>query len=310
MKKYKRKLPILSIMKAGLLLWLVFGWMGIIQAASSRKANAIRQKEGAEITLASWNLENFSAKKLSDPQMAKTWQDYLQRINADILLVQEVNDVAALKLFLGDRYRLYFEDRSGLQLIGLALSPKIELIQSPTSFEPLGVNPYLRNGLEMTFRLKQYQIALLGVHLKSMCHEDPLSSKKQDCITLNQQVAPLQNWVSQHKNMPFIILGDFNRRFDKEMAQTNGDYLWPLLYDPQARGINAGLVRPGRFEASACHKGKFPYFIDHIVMNELAAQLVGLDSFEEVLMDNHDSASSQTRLSDHCALRIKLLSLK
>ena len=72
--------------------------------------------------------------------------------------------------------------------------------------------------MELFVERGDQRLVLLGVHLKSGCPVGNLDTPThENCVTLAKQRAPLEAWVDEHtvKQVPFVILGDFNRAFDK-----------------------------------------------------------------------------------------------
>ena len=62
------------------------------------------------------------------------------------------------------------------------------------------------------------EMRLLAVHLKASCNRDPLTADRDDCRMLQQQVPVLEDWIDQRARAgdAFGVIGDFNRRFDRE----------------------------------------------------------------------------------------------
>jgi hypothetical protein len=67
------------------------------------------------------------------------------------------------------------------------------------------------------------------VHLKSGCFDQAHSGSA--CSTLFEQVPVLETWIDQPagEDVPFIVLGDFNRRFNLP-----GEPIWAELDDGRA----------------------------------------------------------------------------
>ena len=99
--------------------------------------------------------------------------------------------------------------------------------------------------------------------------------------------------------MAFLLsfLGDFNRRFDAP-----GDTFYPDIDDQAPQGLDLIRVTDGR--ESECLDGRFPLYIDHIILDEQAAPLVVPGSFKQVNITQNDA--NQFALSDHCPISVDL----
>jgi hypothetical protein len=99
-----------------------------------------------------------------------------------------------------------------------------------------------RWGLEMRVKAGYRELTLLNVHLKSGCFLGPIAatSSNQHFPTLAKQLEPLKSWIEEIRQAgrDFVILGDFNRRFDLESGQ-------PLLTDLWDRMEGAGDLDTG-----------------------------------------------------------------
>lgn len=109
----------------------------------------------------------------------------------------------------------------------------------------------------------------------------------------------LEDWIDTRakNNVPFAVMGDFNRRFNIE----NDDF-WQEIDDGMP--ANADLVRVTENRCSDCWNGKYPEYIDHIVFGQQTAQWWNPDSFQELLYNQPQSQPD--RLSDHCAIAASL----
>jgi endonuclease/exonuclease/phosphatase family metal-dependent hydrolase len=83
-----------------------------------------------------------------------------------------------------------------------------------------------RPGLFLALDIDGTRVQVLNVHLKSSCVSpiggNPLAGESDDCEVLHDQVAPLETWVEREASLTdkTIILGDFNRNFWHEIADT------------------------------------------------------------------------------------------
>lgn len=299
----------------------------IVSLKKPNEKKADSKNKNVKVQIVSWNLKQLSAfnvekgmagiRTLTEINLLQT---YAKKINADIYILQEISGINALQPIFGDAYHYYITPDGGSMKLAIAIKKDMqaEQISDPRHIATINVTNTIRGGLELNLRLGTEPIDILGVHLKSFCHDAPLSRNTKDCRILKSQIAPLKQWMrSRIEAMhPFIIVGDFNRRFDKETLNRSAtsslnseamidNWMWASLFDENASGYQAGLVRPNRFNKSKCLNGKYPYFIDHFIMNEPAANLVEIGSFQEYFTDL--PLDIESKLSDHCPVSLVLI---
>jgi len=249
------------------------------------------------LKIATWNLENLREETNKDFRFL---QNYAEKLDADVIALQEVDGEAAAKKILSDEdYNFFFSRRNNPQRTGFAVRKGISVIQNP-DYEELDVGG-VRYGTDITVKMADRAIEMLSVHLKSGCFEKSLTGDniRGGCIKLQQQVPVLENWIdaeARAKN-PFVVLGDFNRRFN----QINDDF-WQEIDD----GVptNADLIKVTEGKTSTCFNGQYPQYIDHIVLDKQTSQWLNQSSFEE--LNYNQPFSRQDRLSDHCAIAVSL----
>jgi endonuclease/exonuclease/phosphatase family metal-dependent hydrolase len=141
-------------------------------------------------------------------------------------------------------------------------------------------------------------LQLLSVHLKSGCFDNSTTSVA--CPTLLAQIPVLERWIDEAAQgpMPFIVLGDFNRRFN-----VPGDTVWAELDDGEP--AHADLLTVTQEMPVSCRDNTFPEFIDHIVADRRAAAWVDRTSFRHVTYRQADRAVWD-QISDHCPLLVEL----
>jgi hypothetical protein len=89
--------------------------------------------------------------------------------------------------------------------------------------------------------------------------------------------------------VPFVVLGDFNRRIDR-FGQD--DHLWREIDD----GVPPGLdLRRLPFNREAQCNRSFPQPIDFLVFDERAWRMVDVASFQEITYDPQDRESRSPR---------------
>jgi hypothetical protein len=142
----------------------------------------------------------------------------------------------------------------------------------------------------------------LSVHLKSGCHGGSLEPPSRDnCITLAAQRAPLEAWIDAAAlgQVPFVILGDWNRRFDVHQER---DHIWQAIDDGEPAGLD--LWRLPFKRDSQCEFG-FTDPIDFLLFDDRVWPLVDEASFAEVLYGDIWDLQRRT-LSDHCPIAVTL----
>jgi len=262
----------------------------------------------SELKVATWNLEWLTLRHQGDPELPEdvvpkgapdiaALRRYADILDADVVALQEVDgpEVAA-QVFTPDRYQLIFTGDHVIQRVGFAVRLGLPVRRNP-DLVALDLYPAarhrLRSGLDITLDLPGGTLRFLAVHLKTGCHDDPLSvSPRRECETLRGQLPALQGWIAQRRDegTPFILLGDFNRRMDKrEDVMTALDSMAPLSRATEGRG-------------SPCWGGGS--FIDHIMAGGAARGWMEPETLR-VMVYREKDAPAKARLSDHCPVSVR-----
>jgi endonuclease I/endonuclease/exonuclease/phosphatase family metal-dependent hydrolase len=288
------------------------------------------------IKVATWNMNNlhhFVGEPLRDGAPARSEEDYnllrkyRDRLGTDVIALQEVNGPkAAALVFPPDEWDTYFsgryfedlvtgkathpdpEQRSDRIYTGFAVRRGVFDAVSKRDVPSLGVIHALdsrpvRWGTELLVEKDGQLLRLLSVHLKSGCHDGNLENPTDpDCVTLAAQRAPLEAWIDEaaQQLVPFVILGDFNRRIDR-FGQD--DHLWREIDDGDPPGLD---LRRLPFEREAECNPSFPQPIDFLVFDDRAWQRVDEASFQEITYDPEDQDLERGTPSDHCAIAASL----
>ncbi|MDR3518238.1 MAG: endonuclease/exonuclease/phosphatase family protein [Azospirillaceae bacterium] len=239
---------------------------------------------------------------------------YADRLDGDIVAFQEVDgpDVAA-KVFDPARYVLYFSHGSEYQRPGFAVRRNLHVtanadLASLNIYGPIADS--LRAGADITLDYHGETIRLLAVHLKSGCAtgyipDDPQGpvDHSDPCGVLARQLPILQDWIDRRhaEGRPFIILGDFNRRFVSRDGRAT-DWFWRHLAGNPTRGLTLAdaAVKP------LCWGEDRP-LIDHIVLSRTLGSWLVPGSVAEIGYRETDRYRFEPRLSDHCPLGATLL---
>lgn len=249
--------------------------------------------------VASWNIEHLRDTNGEGPR-PRTEEDYrdlrkhAQRLDADVIAVQEVENTQALtRVFDSTRYAFFVSNRRSAQRTAFAVKKFLRVTRHP-DLEALNTSGGLRHGVDIGISFGTKMIRMLSIHLKSGCFKrSVMSPKTKACKKLARQIPELEQWIDDRatERVPFIVLGDFNRRFDAP-----GDDFWPEIDDGDPKQLK--LVRATARLNAQCHP-KYHLFIDHIVYDQLVSRWVMPGSFEELVYPG-------SRLSDHCPISIKL----
>lgn len=261
-----------------------------------------------ELKLATWNMEWLTQRTQGDPGLPpdvvpkgpEDWaalRRYALTLDADVVAFQEVDgpEIAA-RVFPPDRYAVFVTGDRVTQRVGFAVRRGISVVQN-ADLAGLDVQPEarfpLRTGADITLDLPGGRLRILTLHLKSGCFQQPLTNSGRTCSTLRRQIAPLQGWIAQRREegVPFVIMGDFNRRMDGR------DELLAALNDA------APLARATEGRASPCWGGNS--FIDHILAGGAARAWMQRDTMR-VLVYRETDERMKEHLSDHCPVSVRL----
>jgi len=269
------------------------------------------------LRLVTWNLENLHAQEgqstylESKPSVKRTATDYdrircyVRLFDPDILAVQEVDGEEALSRVVDtDVYDVHVDDRpkgslNGQQNTGFAVKRGLTVVRQP-DVQALDIrgDGRLRYGARIDLTHNGQTIQLMSVHLKSGCVEN--TSTGPDCELLLAQVPVLEGWIDAAAagSMPFIVLGDFNRRFNRP-----NDQVWADLDDGEP--ATADLTTLTQDMPVSCRDNQFPEFIDHIVVDRRVLPWVDRTSFRHITYRQADKAVWD-QLSDHCPVLVEL----
>ena len=271
-------------------------------------AQASASKVGA-LKIATWNLDWLTAKPAGDPVLPrdvrpKSAHDiallhgYANILNADVVAFEEVDGPGvAARVFSPRRYVLHLTRDHVVQRVGLAIRRGIAFTANP-DVTALDTDPHarypLRSGADVTLHLPGGALRILAVHLKTGCWQPGTHSHYwHACRTLAKQDRALARWIRarRREGVPFVVLGDFNRRIDRA--------------DPFLRKLEraAPLVSATAGQESPCWGGE--RFIDQILLGGAARHWVEPDSLR-VLVYRQTGHIWKRRLSDHCPVSVRL----
>jgi endonuclease/exonuclease/phosphatase family metal-dependent hydrolase len=234
----------------------------------------------------------------------KRLADFARTIPADVVALQEVDGAAtAARVFPGRSF--CFTSRKHVQNVGFAIREGIPHRCNP-DYRELGLEDNdVRWGADVTlFPGTKREIRLLAVHLKSSCNRDPLTRDSDACRTLQRQVPVLEAWIDARAaaGTPFAVLGDFNRRFDREFAPGRNHAgqivaMWPELDDGDP--AESDLVNPDTGPPAEPCRVQDPVrpAIDHILLSAGLGRTAVPDSYR---MWTYPRSQPAVRWPDHC----------
>ncbi len=275
-----------------------------LSAAAILAAVSADSAAAQSLKVATWNIEQLRAENgvgvvKRDDDDYEALAILALELDADVIALQEVDGPeAAARVFPATEYDFFFSDRNNVQRTGFAVRKEIDVV-ADEDFTALALDGSVRRGTDITVRVGGQDIRMLSVHLKSRCFDAPLTTNNRHCRKLNQQVPILELWIDNRseEGVTFVVLGDFNRRFDAQ-----GDDFWPMIDD--GAPVPLDLFRVTEERTSECRGGEFPVYIDHIVLDEQANDFLVPDSFEQILTTEQDEQAF--KLSDHCAIAVTL----
>jgi endonuclease/exonuclease/phosphatase family metal-dependent hydrolase len=172
-----------------------------------------------------------------------TVESVIERDAVRVIAFQEVRSAAVIKLVLGkyaEKFDVCEAKHNAFQSLAFAwdktLTSKpgvcrtesalaiLDPPNDPTAFRRV------RPGLELELVINGAPVAFMNIHLKAGCASVNNSNERfpgrlltdaaEACEVLNRQVPILENWVEavSAKNPRLVLLGDFNRRIDDEVA--------------------------------------------------------------------------------------------
>lgn len=271
-------------------------------APSAATAAAFPGKD--TLVLASWNLEWLSSTDRGgtvarSPADFARLRKYAERLNADVIAVQEVQSEAALaRVFNSERYAFHVAQDGSAQHTGFVYDRRLTVQHLP-DYTALNIGD-LRSGAELLVSWSGRPVRLLSVHLKSGCFDEPLGNGAE-CLKLASQIPALERWIDARgeEGVLFAVLGDFNRRLFASTLEP----VWMDLDDGEP--AESDLFSPTNGAHVQCWKRPNSEFIDHLVLSRTLSRAFVPNSFRELIYDVTDQRHRRT-LSDHCPISLVL----
>jgi endonuclease/exonuclease/phosphatase family metal-dependent hydrolase len=274
------------------------------------------------LKIASWNIawlgsHEYNQRKDTDYQKLAR---YARELDADVIALQEVESAKWAQKVFGDDYDYFFTTKDWVQRVGVAVRKSSGYKTSAVEYRELDQG-LARRGMDVTLTKNGKSVRLLAVHMKSGCFDKaldqasiakmPNSNEKEQyakiaCAELAKQARPLEAWVDARaeEGIPFILLGDFNRRFVKDIAlnYTEVQGLWQTINDEGDEALWAPTITA----ESKCWGGYYKDYIDHIIFDPKAKAHYVENSFEQLVFEPKYTRELSQKLSDHCPISIKL----
>ena len=245
----------------------------------------------------------------------KRWsEDDLARLRAfaatlplDVIALQETDGVDAASRIFPDR-DFCFTKRLHVQNVGFAIRRGVPF-RCHRDYRALGLpGNDVRWGADLTiYPGTAREVRLLAVHLKASCNRDPLTGPRPDCQMLQQQVPILEDWIDRRARNrdAFAVIGDFNRRFDREHESARDAHdriaaMWPEIDDgePADADLTDAGAEHGPVGCNNGHGARMP--IDHLVLGRTLARRMIARSFRAW------DYPAGGRWPDHCVISVEL----
>lgn len=240
----------------------------------------------------------------------KVLQRYVERLDADVVALQEVDGVAAARRVFRN-HDFCFSKRPGVQNTGFAIRKGIPH-RCGEDFMPLSLGDRVRRGSELlVYPGTAREFRLLSVHLKAGCPRRPLDDPRRDCETLARQVPELERWIDEQAaaGRRFAVLGDFNHDllgFDGPARNDQGQLrnFWAEIDDGEPAGADLLNVAEGQAFVNCASSQNYRSYIDHVVLGAKLAEWRVPGSFVRLTYETRDAL--QRKLPDHCPVGVDL----
>jgi endonuclease/exonuclease/phosphatase family metal-dependent hydrolase len=274
------------------------------------------------LKVASWNIAWLGSHEYNQRQAAdyQKLARYARELDADVIALQEVESAKWAQKVFGDEYDYFFTTKDWVQRVGVAVKKNSGYKAHAIEYMQLDQG-LARRGMDVTLTKNGKSVRLLAVHMKSGCFTNaldqasiakmPESNEKElyaktACAELAKQANPLEAWVDARakEGVPFILLGDFNRRFVKDISLNYSEVqgLWQTIDDQGAEALWAPTIKA----ESQCWGGKYKDYIDHIIFDPKAKTRYVANSFAQLVFDEKYTRELSQNLSDHCPISVAL----
>lgn len=244
------------------------------------------------------------ASRWSEDDLARL-RDFAATLAVDVIALQETDGVGVATRIFPDR-AFCFTRRRHVQNVGFAIRRGIPY-RCNADYRALGLpGNDVRWGADLTlYPGTRREIRLLSVHLKSACNRDPLTDARPACGILQQQVPILEAWIDRRakNDDAFAVIGDFNRRFDRERDDARDAHgriaaMWPEIDDGEPAGADLTNAGADHGKINCGHRASMP--VDHLVFGRRLARRLVAGSYRA-----WDYPAGK-RWPDHCVISVEL----
>jgi endonuclease/exonuclease/phosphatase family metal-dependent hydrolase len=176
-------------------------------------------------------------------KLRETVERIIERDGVRVIAFQEVRSTAVIKIVLGkfaETFDVCDAKHSAFQTLGFAWDRSLTskpgqcVTEAALAIKDPPHDPAafrrVRPGLALTLNVNDLPVTFMNLHLKASCASVNNSNERfpgrlltdanEACEVLNRQVPVLENWIESvwAKSPRLILLGDFNRRIDDELA--------------------------------------------------------------------------------------------
>ena len=205
-----------------------------------------------EAEIMTWNIKNFPINNNTINYVNEIILD----VQPDIIAFQEINNETAFNTLANDIQSYEFiSSGSGLALA--VRSDIINIISWTTLFPSSGYEFAWRFPLLVELNwvcgINAMALHIINIHLKS-------GSSNEDFNRRYDSAEMLSDYVNDHPNKNFIILGDYN---DEIADSENNNSLWPMIENEQIIFATESIANIDYYASFP----SWPSFIDHIALS-------------------------------------------
>lgn len=238
--------------------------------------------------------------------LARTAAQLRDAQRVDVVALQEVDGPDAARLVFTRGWKLdCFAQRAHPQKVGFAIRDDVPY-RCNAELKALDIDGGTRTGADITlYPGSPRETRLLSVHLKSGCFDGRLDRRFGPCEKLRQQAPVVEAWIDERvrDGVAFALLGDFNRRLDKDARYPAGDdedaplNLMQAWSDNRPSGAILHRATDGEPYQPCDDRDRHKAYIDDILIDQKLAARHPNRRFTRLPFDASDR---HRQLSDHC----------
>lgn len=178
-------------------------------------------------------------------------------------------------------------------------------------------NQSTRWGLDVIITKGGVPLRLLVVHMKSRCNEAPVEepSSNDNCPALSRQLPHLKKWIFEaaQGDPPAIVVGDFNRRFDRESVDVKPTDMWDIITGASTTATTddvrlSHVPKNKEFKCWPTEPASQRFSIDFFVLTPKAQAIADPVSYWKWRYgkDIEENTPRSRWPSDHCPIQLNL----